>query len=61
MIIALRAKFTQHPELKQLLLSTGNKILIEHTSNDKYWGDGYGTGLNRLGQCLMIIRDELNK
>lgn len=59
MLIALRAKFTQHAELKQLLLSTGDKILVEHTKNDKYWGDGGdGTGLNRLGHCLMIIRNE---
>jgi ribA/ribD-fused uncharacterized protein len=61
MLIALKAKFTQHPELKQLLFSTGDKILIEHTINDKYWADGGdGSGLNRLGHCLMIIRNKLN-
>jgi ribA/ribD-fused uncharacterized protein len=60
MLTALRAKFTQHPNLKQLFLSTDDKILVEHTINDSYWADGGdGTGLNRLGHCLMIVRDEL--
>ena len=37
---ALRAKFTQHNELRLKLLSTKNCELVEHTSNDNYWGDG---------------------
>ncbi len=57
---ALRAKFNQHPGLKSLLLSTGNATLVEHTSNDRYWADGGdGSGLNRLGQLLMELREEL--
>jgi ribA/ribD-fused uncharacterized protein len=57
---ALKAKFTQHPELKSLLLNTGDALLIEHTKNDRYWADaGDGTGKNRLGQLLMELRDEL--
>ena len=40
MMIALRAKFDQYPELKQLLLSTAGHSLVEHTDNDNYWGDG---------------------
>lgn len=31
---ALRAKFTQHPELRELLVATGDAKLIEHTAND---------------------------
>src|SRR5882672_4093266 len=51
---ALRAKFTQHPQLRSLLLSTGDAELIEHTRNDSYWADGGdGSGRNRLGQVLM--------
>jgi len=54
---ALRAKFTQHPELRALLLSTGDAELIEHTTNDNYWADGGdGTGKNRLGYLLMELR-----
>jgi ribA/ribD-fused uncharacterized protein len=57
---ALRAKFTQHAELRTLLLGTGDAILVEHTKKDRYWGDGgNGTGKNRLGQLLMELRAEL--
>ncbi|MCF6319355.1 MAG: NADAR family protein [Proteobacteria bacterium] len=58
---AVLAKFTQHKDLKQLLLSTGDAKLIEHTTNDSYWGDGgHGRGRNMLGIILMRVRDELN-
>jgi N-glycosidase YbiA len=56
----LRAKFTQHLELRSLLLSTGEAQLVEHTTNDHYWADGGdGTGKNRLGQLLMELRAAL--
>ncbi|MCX6850864.1 MAG: NADAR family protein [Verrucomicrobia bacterium] len=57
---ALVAKFTQHAELKELLLSTGSRRLIESTPNDDYWGDGGdGSGKNMLGRLLMEIRSQL--
>ena len=57
---AVRAKFTQHDELRTLLLSTGDAKLVEHTTNDAYWGDGGdGRGRNKLGQILMEIRADL--
>ena len=57
---AVQAKFTQHEELRELLLSTGNAELIEHTYNDSYWADGGdGSGLNRLGEILMEVREQL--
>jgi N-glycosidase YbiA len=60
MMTALRAKFSQHDVLKKMLLSTGDKTLMEHTSKDKYWADGgNGTGKNRLGILLMQLRTEL--
>jgi N-glycosidase YbiA len=59
---ALRAKFDQHHELRSLLLSTQDAQLVEHTANDRYWGDGGdGTGKNRLGQLLMELRAELRR
>lgn len=57
---ALRAKFTQNEELKKILLETGDATLVEHTTNDRYWGDGGdGSGRNMLGELLMELRDEL--
>ena len=58
----LRAKFTQHADLRALLLGTGEAPLVEHTEKDRYWGDGgNGTGKNRLGQLLMELRAELRR
>jgi ribA/ribD-fused uncharacterized protein len=60
MLEAVRAKFTQHEDLKAILLATGDAKLVEHTTNDSYWGDGGdGSGKNRLGQILMRVREEL--
>lgn len=57
---AIYAKFTQHPELKDLLISTNDSKLVEHTSNDSYWGDGgNGKGKNMLGILLMEIRENI--
>ncbi len=59
---AVRAKVEQHSDVRETLLSTGNAIIIEHTSNDSYWADGGdGSGKNMLGKILMEIRDELTK
>jgi N-glycosidase YbiA len=57
---AVMAKFTQHAELREILLATGNATIVEHTKNDAYWGDGGdGSGKNRLGEILMGVRAEL--
>ncbi len=57
---ALYAKFTQNPVLKKMLLDTGEAELVEHTVNDRFWGDGGdGTGKNMLGNCLMDLRKRL--
>jgi N-glycosidase YbiA len=57
---AVMAKFTQHEELRALLLSTGEAKIVEHTENDDYWGDGGdGSGKNMLGRILMQVRQEL--
>lgn len=60
MTAAVRAKFSQHSEIRATLLGTGDAKIVEHTENDAYWGDGGdGSGRNMLGQILMSIRDEL--
>jgi ribA/ribD-fused uncharacterized protein len=59
---AVLAKFTQHDELRALLLSTGERKIVEHTERDSYWGDGGdGSGQNMLGRILMQVRAELAK
>jgi N-glycosidase YbiA len=60
MLAALRAKFSQHEDLRALLLATGDAVLIEHTMNDSYWAvSGDGSGQKRLGHLLMQVREEL--
>lgn len=62
MLEGLRAKFGQHPDLQGLLLGTRERLLIEHTEHDPYWGDaGDGTGQNRLGCLLMQVREEFQR
>ncbi len=57
---AVTAKFTQHDDLRALLLSTGDAKLVEHTENDDDWGDGGdGSGQNWLGRILTQVREEL--
>jgi N-glycosidase YbiA len=57
---ALDAKFRQHPVLRDLLRSTNDARLVEHTENDAYWGDGGdGRGQNKLGTLLMELREAL--
>lgn len=57
---AIRAKFTQHEDLKDLLLSTGDSILKEDSPYDVFWGIGKsGKGKNMLGKLLMELRSEL--
>jgi ribA/ribD-fused uncharacterized protein len=57
---AVLAKFTQHADLQEILLGTGDAKIVEHTEKDGYWGDaGDGSGQNRLGQILMQVREEL--
>jgi N-glycosidase YbiA len=56
---AVWAKFTQHSRLSELLLSTRDATIIEHTRNDAYWGDGGGRGRNMLGRILMEVRERI--
>ncbi|HNC90546.1 MAG TPA: NADAR family protein [Anaerolineales bacterium] len=59
---ALLAKFRQNKDIREILLSTGDAQLVEHTKNDRYWGDGGdGSGKNKLGLLLMEIREKLRQ
>ena len=59
----LRAKFTQHSDLQDLLLSTGEARLVESATVDnevnRLWGEVNGSGRNMLGILLMEIREDL--
>lgn len=57
MLRGLRHKFAD-PELKKMLLDTGDAILHENNLEDPFWGIGDGTGDSWLGKLLMIIREE---
>ena len=57
---AVLAKFTQHDELRAILLGTGDAVLMENSPTDTYWGIGaHGGGKNKLGRILMSVREEL--
>ncbi|MCC8432560.1 NADAR family protein [Reyranella aquatilis] len=59
----LEAKFTQHTDLADVLLSTGNARLVEVGTVDnlvnRTWGEVNGKGKNMLGILLMELRDKL--
>jgi len=56
----LRAKFDQHEDLRQLLVSTGNARLVEvgtvNNAVNRLWGEVDGKGENMLGVMLMELR-----
>ncbi|WP_425394936.1 NADAR family protein [Aeoliella sp.] len=59
---AVRAKFAAHEALRELLLSTGDQLLVEAAKGDAFWGTGDdGSGQNWLGRILMEVRDELRE
>ncbi len=59
MLTALRKKFAAG-KLRELLLATGDRPLVEASPFDRYWGCGRsGRGRNRLGQLLMQVRAEI--
>lgn len=60
MLDLLRIKFSNE-ELAQQLIDTGIEELIEvNHHHDTFWGVCQGEGQNKLGQLLMIVRQELN-
>ena len=58
MLTALRAKFGQHADVREVLLGTGDATLHEDSPDDLYWG---ARGRDRLGELLMQVREELQK
>ncbi|GLF99029.1 NADAR family protein [Streptomyces yaizuensis] len=66
-------KFGQHEELREFLLTTGERVLVEASPRDRIWGIGLAAGderaedparwqgLNLLGFALMAARAELRQ
>jgi len=62
MLAALRDKFQRHRDIQNVLVSTGDRTLIEDSPTDYFWGCGAdGTGENHLGRLLMQVRDEVRR
>jgi ribA/ribD-fused uncharacterized protein len=65
------AKFSQHPDLREFLLTTGDRIIVEASPFDRIWGIGMAAsnpnaenpvlwkGENLLGFALMAVREKL--
>jgi ribA/ribD-fused uncharacterized protein len=65
------AKFGQHPDLREFLMATGSRVLVEASPRDKIWGIGLAAdderaasperwpGQNLLGFALMEVRQRL--
>ena len=65
------AKFSQHKDLRDFLLGTGTRVLVEASPRDGIWGIGLAAdddrasspenwpGLNLLGFALMEVRHQL--
>lgn len=58
----LKCKFDQNPSLKEKLINTGDRLLVEGNDwHDTYWGVCNGKGSNHLGKLLMKLREEYKK
>jgi GTP cyclohydrolase II len=55
-------KVKQNQGILNLLMSTGEKTLIQGNTNEPYWGvGGDGHGNNMLGRIYMIIRKQIKE
>lgn len=58
----LRAKVEQHEYVRRKLLQTGERMLVENSWRDGFWGWGPNCdGQNMLGKLWMEIRAELRR
>ena len=58
----VKCKFDQNPDIKEKLINTKGKTLIEGNKwNDTFWGMCNGKGENILGKILMNLREEYIK
>lgn len=67
------AKFSQNDDMKEFLLGTGDKVIVEAAPRDCIWGIGMGKdnpkalnpatwrGQNLLGFALMYVRQAMRR
>ena len=65
------AKYTQNEELKQLLINTGDRLIVEASPEDRIWGIGLHEndpnvdnpmlwkGQNLLGWAITLVKQEI--
>lgn len=69
--VGMVEKFNQNPDMKNILISTGNKTIVEASPYDKIWGIGMSEtdedilnmskwGENILGKMLCYTRNLIN-
>jgi ribA/ribD-fused uncharacterized protein len=62
MRVGVLQKFITHPDIREILLITGDEMLIENSPTDYFWGCGANhIGENHLGKILMSVRAEIRK
>jgi ribA/ribD-fused uncharacterized protein len=64
-------KFSQNKKLRDMLLMTGDRELVEASASDRVWGVGFNAksalsrredwGTNLLGKCLMKARERIKE
>lgn len=59
---AVLKKFLTHADIREVLLVTGDEILVENSPTDYFWGCGADkTGQNHLGKILMSVREQIRQ
>lgn len=59
MTMLLRAKYTQHPQMAQILLVSGDARIVYIDLGSTYWSAGGERSSNWMGRLLELIRSEL--
>ena len=58
----VRAKLEQNEDVRERLITTGNRIIAENSPWDDFWGlRPDGNGQNHLGNIWMRLRQEITK
>lgn len=56
----VRCKLAQHDLVRETLIASGDRYIVEMNDDDSFWGWGSDhAGRNELGKIWMRLRDEL--